>query len=96
MSRPEAQAAVRVSPHYVADSLHMPEGTVIVGAEWDDMRYELVLYVTHKDLPARSFLWRPAPRVNVLITQTISETRPSYDYTSKYVVDELPVTKLVF
>lgn len=96
MSRPEAQAAVRVTPNYIADSLHLPEGTVIVGAEWDDMRDTLVLYVTHPDLPARSFLWRPAPRVNVMITRTPNAEKIGYDHTSKYVVDERPVAKLVF
>jgi len=96
MSRPEAQAAVRVTPNYLIDSLHLPEGTVIVGAEWDDMRDVLLLYVTHKDLPARSFLWRPAPRVNVLISREPSAEKQGYDYSSKYVVDETPVAKLVF
>lgn len=90
MIYPEAQAAVRVTPDYLARSLHLPEGTTVVGAEWNDMRDVLLLYVTHPDLPARSFLWRPAPKVDVLITATPNPNKVAQDYSSKYVVNEAP------
>jgi len=90
MSQPDARAAVRVNPRYLVKELHLPEGTTVSGAEWDDMRDELVLYVSHPDLPERLTVWRPAPRFNVVVTKLPAPEQMGYDYHSQYVEDTTP------
>jgi hypothetical protein len=89
VSQPDARAAVRVWPDYLARELRLPEGTTVVGAEWDDMRDELLLYVSHPDLPERSMLWRPAPRFHVVIARMAAPGEMAYTYSSKYVEDTM-------
>jgi len=94
VSHEEARGAIRVTPDLLIEGLHLPEGTRIVGAEWDDMRDCLKLYVDHTDLPERSFLWRPAPRVQVRITRQPDPLNVAFKYTSKYEVTDGPLAQL--
>lgn len=62
------RAGVRISPHLLAGVLHLPDGTEICGASWDFTRDQLVLHVSHTQLPQIP-IGAPFPEVRVLITE---------------------------
>ena len=42
---------MRVSNKALNDGLHLPEGTMLIGCEWDFHNQQVVLYIAHDDFP---------------------------------------------
>lgn len=77
-----------ISPPILAKMLHLPPGTVVVGAEWNRQFQNLVLYVTHPTFfPTPEGC--PLPRSTVLVTEHVDAETPdrvARTYTSEWVV----------
>jgi hypothetical protein len=62
------RAVVRVSVELLADALHLPEGTTLLGAQWNHTTRDVELFVSHESLPLIP-VGCPCPPINVEITR---------------------------
>lgn len=66
----EHRGVLYISPYLLMKAMHIPEGTEILGAEWDFYLKRLVLHVSHPDL-TNIPEGVPVMRVDVFITQHV-------------------------
>ena len=62
------RAEIVFTPEFLCESMGLPDGTVILGAQFDGLAQYLRLIVMHPDLPNVSEL-EPSPRAQV-VTQS--------------------------